>query len=74
VKSKNVQLRIGKDEIDALLKEAIIRKINEVLKKSKVDEEIRMAVNEAVIDVDLPIINEKLFELEQRIKKLEATK
>jgi hypothetical protein len=72
MKAKSVQIRIGKEEIDALVKEAIIRQINVILKKLKVDEEIKMAVNEAVIDVELPAIDEKILELEARLKVLEG--
>ena len=72
MKDKSLQIRFSRSEIEILIKEAILKEISRVLKKANVDEEIRLAIKEAVIDVDLPGVGAKLLELEERLKKLEA--
>ena len=71
MKDKSVQVRISRAEIETIVREVISKEIEKVIKKAKVDDEIRLAVNEAVIDVDLPAVKEKLIEFESRLKKVE---
>jgi len=71
MKDKSVQVRISRAEIETIVREVISKEIEKVIKKAKVDDEIRLAVNEAVIDVDLPAVKEKMIEFEERLKKVE---
>lgn len=72
--NRSVQVRIPKSEIESLVKQAILKEIEKVLKKTNVDDEIRMAVDDAVIDVNLPKIREELAEITKRLNKLEGSK
>ena len=71
MKDKSIQVRLSKSEIEKLMKEAIIREIEKVIRKANIDEEIKMAVTEAAIDVDLPAVKIKIAELEERLGRVE---
>jgi hypothetical protein len=72
VKDKSIQIRFPRSEIEKLIREVLIREIEKVIKKANVNEEIKMAVTEASIDIDLPATNQRIIELEKRISFLEG--
>lgn len=71
MKDKSIQIRFPRSEIEKLIREAIIREIEKVIRKANIDEEIKMAVTEAAIDVDLPAVKIKIAELEERLGRVE---
>jgi len=62
--SKSIQLMVSKQEIDDCVKKYINRKIQDICKKQGTDAQIEFEVDQAVIEVKLP-------NYEDRIKKLE---
>jgi hypothetical protein len=72
MKDKSIQIRFPRSEIEKLIREVLIREIEKVIKKANVNEEIKMVVTEASIDIDLPATNQRIIELEKRISRLEG--
>ena len=69
--NKSVQIRLPKDDIVLMVKKAIMAEIERVIKKSSVPETIKLAVDDAVVDLDLPDVAAKLVELDSRVSEVE---
>jgi len=62
--TKTIQFRVSKEEIDDSVKKHINRRIQEICKEQKVDDQIRFEIDQAVIEV-------RVVNYEERIKMLE---
>lgn len=68
---KIIQIKVDRDDLQKAVEEAIVRKVGDVIRKQHVDEEIRMSIKDAVVDIDIPDVKLKIAQLEQRILLLE---
>lgn len=68
---KTLQYRITKEEMSKIVDRSIEKLIKEQCMKQGVDKQIAFEISQAVVDIGLPDIEDKVIELSKRLAKIE---
>lgn len=65
--TRTVQIRISKEEIDAIIKNFIYKRVSEIIKKQKIDRQIAIEIDQATIEVLSIDYEERIRRLEEKV-------
>jgi len=72
--TKSLQVRVSKEQIDSAVKNYINKRIKEICKQQKIDEQVFIEVEEAIIEVRIRGYDEKIKDIEERLQGVEGSK